>query len=63
MALIRVDRGKCRGHALCVKVCPAGVFELDEDNISVPANVGECTECCSCVVSCPEEAIWVDVCE
>lgn len=63
MAFVRVDHNKCKGHALCLKVCPVNVFELDEDNKSIPVGMADCTECCSCVVSCLEEAIWVDVCK
>lgn len=63
MAFVRVDRSKCKGHALCIKVCPVDVFELDEDEKSVPFRMGDCIECCSCVISCPEEAVWVDICK
>ncbi len=63
MVEIKVDRDKCVGCGECVSVCPAGVYELDDEGKSYPAHPEECQECCSCVEVCPEGAISVDVCE
>lgn len=53
---IEIDYDKCVGHAECVNVCPADVYEIVEGK-SVAKNIDECVECCACVESCPENAI------
>ena len=53
---IKVDFDKCNGCGECVEVCPAEVYEL-EDEKAHANNVEECTECCACVEACPEDAI------
>jgi NAD-dependent dihydropyrimidine dehydrogenase PreA subunit len=53
---IKVDYEKCVGYGECVDVCPSSVYEL-KDGKAVPARIGECIECCSCVAACPEHAI------
>ena len=49
---IVVDHDKCTGWE-CISVCPAEVYELNDDGKSEPA----------CVEVCPEGAITIDVCE
>jgi NAD-dependent dihydropyrimidine dehydrogenase PreA subunit len=63
MVVIIVDKDKCDGCGECIAVCPASVYELDDDGKSEPVNPDECIECCSCVEVCPKGAIRVDVCE
>ena len=57
---VRVDRGKCRGHAQCVLAAP-GVFELGDDDRArvltevVPPEEAAAVE--DAVLMCPEAAI------
>ncbi len=53
---IKIDYDKCKGHAECVDVCPADVYELKDGKSTAPM-VNDCIECCSCVEVCPEGAI------
>ncbi|RLI78509.1 4Fe-4S ferredoxin [Archaeoglobales archaeon] len=63
MVEIIVDHEKCTGCGECISVCPAEVYEFNDDGKSDPVNAEDCEECCSCVEVCPEGAITVDVCE
>jgi ferredoxin len=57
---VRVDHGKCRGHAQCVLIAP-GVFELGDDDRArvvtevVPPEAAAAVE--DAVLMCPEAAI------
>jgi len=53
-----VDPDKCEGCEECVEVCPADVFEMEDDK-SVPVNAEECLGCESCIEVCDQEAITV----
>ena len=53
---ITVDYDLCTGVGECVDNCPVEVYELIDEK-AVATNIDECTECCTCVVSCPNEAI------
>ncbi len=53
---ITIDYNLCTGVGECVDNCPVEVYELI-DGKAVATNIDECTECCTCVVSCPNEAI------
>ncbi len=59
---IKVDHEKCTGSGECVASCPSEVYEL-QDEKSVPVNINECIECCTCVEVCPENAIIHSSCE
>lgn len=59
---IKVDYDKCEGHGECVDSCPSDVYELDNDK-TVPVNINDCIECCTCVEVCPEGAIDHSACE
>jgi ferredoxin like protein len=49
-----IDGEKCRDCAgqPCLYFCPANVYRLEEDRISV--NYEGCLECGSCRIGCPE---------
>ena len=53
-----VDPDKCEGCEECVEVCPADVFEMEDDK-SVPVNAEECLGCESCIEVCDQEAITI----
>jgi ferredoxin len=60
---VRVDRGKCRGHAQCVLIAPE-VFDLGDDDRArvltevVPPEAEAAVE--DAVLMCPEAAIEAD---
>ena len=59
---IKVDYDKCQGHGDCADACPPEVYELS-DGKTVPINIDECVECCTCVETCPEGAIDHSACK
>jgi 2-oxoglutarate ferredoxin oxidoreductase subunit delta len=56
-----INREWCKGCGICVKLCPKGVLELDEQDIVVAARPGECICCKLCEYRCPDLAIEVIV--
>ena len=58
---IKIDHEKCYGVEECVQVCPASVYEINDDGKAVADNVDECIECAACADVCPAEAIWHSV--
>ena len=52
----QVNKDKCNGCGLCVKICSALVFELREDKAEVIYGEG-CNACGHCWAICPEEAV------
>ncbi|MHA2407105.1 MAG: ATP-binding protein [Candidatus Ranarchaeia archaeon] len=52
----KVDLPACTGCGTCEAVCPAGVFEIENEKANV-ARPEDCTECNECVDSCPEQCI------
>ena len=52
----QISTDKCNGCGLCVKVCPAIVFELRESKAEVAFGEG-CNACGQCWAVCPEEAV------
>ncbi|MEW6520886.1 MAG: 4Fe-4S dicluster domain-containing protein [Thermodesulfobacteriota bacterium] len=53
---IEVDYDACNGNGTCVEVCPAEVYELQQEK-TVPVRIADCIECCACVENCPQQAI------
>lgn len=57
---VAVDDQRCRGHGVCVTICPE-VFSLTDDGYAVvesPAVPGEFEEAVrEAIDSCPEQAI------
>ena len=58
MPKVVIDYNKCTTKAVCVDVCPVGVFEKQGDKVVV-AHEDQCTVCRACEASCPESAITV----
>lgn len=55
---IQIDRERCDGEGLCLRVCTAGVFEDGGDGACpVAAYPAECFFCGHCVAVCPSAAI------
>lgn len=66
MYSVRLDTERCKGCALCIKVCPMGVFALSDAvnargfrDILI-ASPSECIGCLCCYLLCPDIAIEVD---
>lgn len=54
-----IDTDKCIGCGECVDVCPADVYEI-QDEKSVVVNGEECLGCESCIEVCEQGAITVE---
>ena len=58
-----VDDQRCRGHGVCITICPE-VFELTDDGYSVAVEADVPTELeaavSEAVESCPEQAITAE---
>lgn len=55
----RLDPDKCEGCGNCVDVCPAEVFELDDDTGKV-VRPQDCLDCGACAEECPPQAITLE---
>ena len=56
---LQLDKEKCNGCGMCVKVCPHEVFELSGRKSHI-INRDYCMECGACAMNCPEDAISVE---
>lgn len=54
---LRIDKNKCVGCTLCVKVCPFGALTMIEKKAVVNADL--CTLCGACVEACKFEAMGI----
>ena len=48
----------CKGCAICVAFCPAGVLEMKNQK-AVVAHPEKCIRCCLCARRCPDFAIGI----
>jgi len=55
---LQYDAARCNGCAMCVDVCPHGVFAM-ENKRAVLVDRGACMECGACAKNCEQEAIRV----
>lgn len=55
----KVDHDKCDGCGNCIDVCPADVFEMENDLSRVTA-ADSCLDCGACAEECPSQAITID---
>ncbi|NIP33894.1 MAG: 4Fe-4S dicluster domain-containing protein [Thermoplasmata archaeon] len=58
---IKIDHDVCYGAEECVQICPANVYEINEDHKAMAENVDECIQCAACEGICPADAIWHSV--
>lgn len=54
-----VSETRCIGCDICVKVCPADVFEATATGIPVIARQDDCQTCFLCEIYCPTDALYV----
>lgn len=54
-----LSASRCTGCNLCVRACPAHVFEPREGNIPVIARQEDCQTCFMCELYCPVDALYV----
>jgi nitroreductase/NAD-dependent dihydropyrimidine dehydrogenase PreA subunit len=60
--MITVNESQCTGCAICTKVCPVGVLEIDYETHKaavIPENADKCFLCGQCEAHCPDDAIEV----
>ena len=55
---LTLDRDRCTGCAVCVDVCPHGVFTVEDAKARI-ADRDACMECGACALNCVPEAISV----
>ena len=58
MPEIEIDKAKCILCGTCTRICPFGVYEMVEEDLSA-TNVEQCISCHACEVACPVEAIII----
>ncbi len=54
-----LDKEKCKNckEKTCTFICPADVYEYDEQSDSITVKYENCLECGACKISCPNNAI------
>ena len=55
---LKLDPEACTGCAMCVTVCPRGVFEISHRKARI-AERDSCLECGACALNCPAGAVSV----
>ena len=61
-----IEKSKCDGCGICVKICPGDILAMedgDEDDplLALVAHAEECWHCGACSLDCPEEAITIHI--
>jgi nitroreductase/NAD-dependent dihydropyrimidine dehydrogenase PreA subunit len=56
--MILVNKDKCTGCGLCVKICHEHCMALSDDTISI--NYELCSTCTQCIAVCPQQAVSWD---
>ena len=57
---ISVNPEGCDGCAICLDVCPRGVYELESEK-AVVSDAEKCENCTACFKQCPQQAISIGV--
>jgi NAD-dependent dihydropyrimidine dehydrogenase PreA subunit len=58
VSTLHLNSASCSGCGMCTRVCPHGVFALNDHVASITDRDG-CMECGACANNCPTEAIRV----
>jgi len=66
MNIVRFRDERCKSCGLCIKACPKGIIEINQENLNDkgyrPAHIVDqdaCTGCASCALMCPDGVISV----
>lgn len=54
-----VSQSRCTACNICVRVCPANVFDIVQDEAPVIARQDDCQTCFLCEIYCPVDALFV----
>lgn len=54
-----VSASRCTGCDICVKACPANVFDAVRGGAPVIARQRDCQTCFLCEIYCPADALYV----
>jgi NAD-dependent dihydropyrimidine dehydrogenase PreA subunit len=54
-----VSAGRCIACAICVRVCPANVFDARPGTAPAIARQDDCQTCFLCELYCPTDALYV----
>ena len=57
--MLRVDKEKCNGDAVCEMLCPVDAIQMDAEGKAGIDN-SQCMECFACKAGCTEDAIYED---
>ena len=56
---VSVDKDKCSGCTICVRICPTGTLKMDKESRKA-YNTGEmCDNAWGCIFACPKQALNV----
>ena len=53
-----IDRDKCGGCGKCLTICPVCHLERSGDGTITPREGTACIHCLTCIVECPEKAVY-----
>ncbi len=59
VATLQLDEAACVGCRMCEKVCPHGVFAVDQGKARI-LDRDVCMECGACARNCPSDALSVN---
>jgi len=54
-----VSEKRCIACNICVRACPANVFDLVPETVPVIARQADCQTCFLCEIYCPVDALYV----